>query len=90
ICRSNGQLSVYIQPVEQKGIKFDKLLVNRSVPAQVSYEVRSNSPEVDYVTWAHNGQTVKVEEGNGDGHEVWYKVERRGPVFLVELHIPLP
>ncbi|KAG5441491.1 Basigin [Clonorchis sinensis] len=90
ICRSNGQLSVYMQPVEQKGIKFDKLLVNRSVPAQVSYEVRSNSPKVDYVTWAHNGQTIKVEEGTGDGHEVWYKLERRGSAFLVELHIPLP
>ncbi|KAF6773880.1 hypothetical protein AHF37_07436 [Paragonimus kellicotti] len=87
-CRQNGVLTWHKETVHQRGISFDKLIVNRSKPVEAVFVLYTSNPDIESVSWEHNGDPIKVEDN--PNREVHYTVEPEAGSLKVTLHIGMP
>ncbi|KAF8563825.1 hypothetical protein P879_02861 [Paragonimus westermani] len=87
-CRQNGMLTWHKETVNQRGISFDKLVVNRSKPVETVFVVYTPNPDIESVSWEHNGERIKIEDN--PSREVHYTVEPEAGSLKVTLHIGMP
>ncbi|KAF7258992.1 hypothetical protein EG68_03435 [Paragonimus skrjabini miyazakii] len=87
-CKQNGMLTWHKETVNQRGISFDKLVVNRSRPVEAVFVLYPSNTDIKSVSWEHNGEPIKVEDN--PNREVHYTVEPEAGSLKVTLHIGMP